>query len=275
MPGFVGPQASSQNWASVMVAWTTAMNTGWLPDYSAIGSTGGFTVALSPFSAGSFYSTGDGTTGSGDSYYKIGRGLRVIQGATTVYDQVRSSISTGGQTLVGFSTATAGAALSTGTAIDSAAAGLAAWVPQSLTALSGIPAVVRKGADETVTNDTLQDDDELLYPVAANEVWKFEVLVLYDSGTIPDIKFAFTVPAGASLAWRKTQSAPVNTVTASGASADSVGQGAGTVVMDLLHGYVANGATAGNLQMQWAQATNDASDTKVLANSSLMLWRLA
>ena len=40
-----------------------------------------------------------------------------------------------------------------------------------------------------------------------------------------------------------------------------------------LSGIVINGGTAGNLQLQWAQQTATAVNTKVLTNSYLTAWR--
>lgn len=102
--------------------WSQTFNTGWVLD-QIIGATGGFTAPLSPSSsAGSFLSTGDGTTGaSGSGFYALGRPLRVVQGATTLYGRVTAASVASGVTTVSFSTGLAGAALSTSTALTSAA----------------------------------------------------------------------------------------------------------------------------------------------------------
>ena len=56
--------------------------------------------------------------------------------------------------------------------------------------------VIRKSADETVNNSTtLQDDDELLFPIAANEVWYFEFFLLIQSSAdmeVADWKWAIS-----------------------------------------------------------------------------------
>ena len=144
------------------------------------------------------------------------------------------------------------------------------------------PTIVRKTANETVNNSSvLQNDDHLLKALAANEVWLFEAVLWYTSGATPDIKLAWTVPAGATLAW-----STLNGVNAAGASweggaaestsgtARDFASGAGTRLTHVV-GYVANGATAGNLQLQWAQNTANASDTIMLANSILRATLLA
>jgi hypothetical protein len=145
-----------------------------------------------------------------------------------------------------------------------------------------IPKIVRKSANETVNNSAaLQDDDELLLALAANEVWEFEALVDYDSGTTPDFKVAFTVPVGATLRWASPGCSDGSgtiyggsQVTSSGGTRAFIGTGVGTLILARLVGKVINGANAGNLQLQWAQSTAAGSDTTVHANSTLKCWRL-
>lgn len=141
--------------------------------------------------------------------------------------------------------------------------------------------IIRKTADETVNNSTtLQDDDHLLAALAANEIVHFMAFVVHIGNTTADIKFAFTVPGGATLIW----SAPNAAVTVADALRDgevvasSGGAGAfqGSTAnrAQLLVGTVQNGATPGNLQLQWAQSTATVVDTDVLTNSYLLVWRV-
>ena len=140
--------------------------------------------------------------------------------------------------------------------------------------------LVRKTADETVNNSAiLQNDDHLFMAVAANEVWAFECVVLFSSATTtPDLRVAFTVPTGATLAWAP---APHSTaadafttsiVTTASGSSLVVGAGASARLL-LIKGIVRNGATAGNLQFQWSQNSATAEDTKVLLDSYLLAHR--
>lgn len=143
--------------------------------------------------------------------------------------------------------------------------------------------IVRKSADEIVNNSAvLQDDNHLLYALAANEEVEFDCNLFYDSGTTPDIKFAFTVPASATIAWSFTGADTSLTgysdggaVVASGTAQAFGGNGAGTVRHCRLRGIVANSTNAGNLQLQWAQNTQNVSDTTVRKNSTLKVWKLA
>lgn len=145
--------------------------------------------------------------------------------------------------------------------------------------------VVRKTADETVNNSTtLQNDDELLYAMAANAIVYFRANLIVSSsssGANTDFKLAFTVPAAATLAWSftgginfessaATASAPAPRTT-SGDPLNTFTDDNSTRLVTV-EGIVVNGANAGNLQLQWAQVTAAVSDTKVLTNSYLMVW---
>lgn len=145
-----------------------------------------------------------------------------------------------------------------------------------------IPYLVRKTADETVNNSSvLQNDDHLLYALAASEEIMFECDIWYSSGATPDMKATWTVPAGAAIMWSTTGFDTGGSshndsflVQASGTTLDY--SGSTTPQRHArMKGQVINGANAGNLQLQWAQNTANASDTKVLKNSILRVWKLA
>lgn len=144
-----------------------------------------------------------------------------------------------------------------------------------------IPKILYKASDETVNNsDVLQNDDDLILPLAANEVWAFQCFLSYDSAANADIKVAFTIPAGASFVWQPqyrdaADAWTVTTGVASGTSVTFGGAGAGTVRGVWIMGFVINGANAGNLQLQWAQGTQQASNTIVKAGSWLLGYRAA
>lgn len=138
--------------------------------------------------------------------------------------------------------------------------------------------IVRKGSDETVNNsETLQDDNDLFFQMAADDTWYFEARVLSNSGTTPDIKFAFTVPTGSTLSWSVIQTGTTNVaeliapISASGTAAGVDGTGADS--QSFIAGIVRVGGTPGNFQLQWAQNVANVSDTKVLTNSYLLAGR--
>lgn len=154
------------------------------------------------------------------------------------------------------------------------------------------PKLVFKTADESVASSaTPQDDDQLLFPVAANEKWVFTLYLLVGCGSAAtgDFRAAITVPAGVVLAWsfvngtyfngdpRASDSAAdavnLEVVTASGTSLIVAGS-----VPDIgyqIKGYVTVGATAGDVRLQWAQASSNATATTVRAGSHLIANKVA
>lgn len=139
--------------------------------------------------------------------------------------------------------------------------------------------LIVKSADETLNNDdTLQDDDELKFAVAANEVWAFIMLPIVNTSTSADFKFTFTIPAGGSIygltAWMDSSNT-TRVLPFTVAIPFDVGGGGANYISMMLSGVVVNGATAGNVQLQWAQNTAEESDTKVLKNSCILAWKLA
>lgn len=129
--------------------------------------------------------------------------------------------------------------------------------------------IVRKTADQTVNNSVvLVNDDDLKLAVAANEVWAFEIFILQNSGAAPDIKYVGVGPAGSTVFMKLTQ----NSSAVVGISNLGLGRAADAHVE--LTGIIINGATPGDLQLQWAQNLADASDTDVLENSCLIAHRI-
>lgn len=145
----------------------------------------------------------------------------------------------------------------------------------------------RKTADETVNNSAvMQDDDHLVIAVGANETWRIQGLLHVATGLTPDFKAQFTVPAGATylgMFFGSTTSASAGNLNsmarglslAAAAAADLGGVGTGFTLPVVVSGVLVVGGTAGNLTLQWAQNTQDASDTKVLTNSWLEARRVA
>lgn len=148
-------------------------------------------------------------------------------------------------------------------------------------------ASVRKTANQNVgpSNTTLQNVTDLVValPGITGAIFSFRGVVFYDSATAADIKLAFTIPAGASMRWAPmgiatgatTQSfdGAFGATTGSGTGLQLGGAGVGTDLHCLIHGEVTMGVTAGNLQLQAAQGTSDATATTVQSRSRLEVWR--
>ncbi|MGH2373036.1 MAG: hypothetical protein ACRDIC_06100 [bacterium] len=142
--------------------------------------------------------------------------------------------------------------------------------------------VVRKPSDESVTSSTvLQDDNNLLMALAANEIWhvRFILLMFDNSASVADGKVAFTIPAGASMGLTVIYDKPGS----AGAQMSRFNTSGTSVQVDLTNvlsaievfGVVTNGGTAGNLTLQWAQAVSNASSLDMKANSTLWAVKLA
>lgn len=166
------------------------------------------------------------------------------------------------------------------TAVPSAGAKLRRSVLASLMS-DRTPLFVKKTSDETVNNSsTLQDDNELVLAGAASTTYDLEMRLIVNTGTTPDLKFTFTVPSGTTgSAQLFTGSNPDSA--ASGlqgpfsitATAAASGVGADQVL--IVTGIVVTSSTAGNVQLQWAQNVANLSDTKVKADSYLILRKVA
>lgn len=134
--------------------------------------------------------------------------------------------------------------------------------------------VVRKSADESLKNSTtLQNDDELLFAVAANEVWEFllDLRLIRDSGSSQNMKIAFAVPSGATLVYTNSWGGPESE--SDGTAALALGIATSVKRYRSRYLYV-GGAAAGNVQLQWAQSVSEDYNHTVKANSFIVAHKL-
>lgn len=144
--------------------------------------------------------------------------------------------------------------------------------------------LVRKKANQTIDSDTsLNDDDHLRIPVAANEIWIFEACLYVGGPTAADIKIAFDVPAGATLIWSglglATPATFLTDVTFAGVETVddnpiAFGLITGTDTAIRIWGTLENGANAGDLLLRWAQRVFDGSGCTIFKNSWLKAIRI-
>lgn len=145
------------------------------------------------------------------------------------------------------------------------------------------PSAAFKGADESLTSSTaLQNDDALFVALAASATYVFIGFANVTGAAIGtgDWKGAFTAPSGATV----TVECIAYPTTAAGTLNGNAVRGAGGVMIAgvngtagspvVLIGSVINGATAGNLQLQWAQNTSSGTATTVKAGSFLASWQV-
>ena len=127
-----------------------------------------------------------------------------------------------------------------------------------------------KTSDQTVNNSTVfVSDTELLFPIGANESWEAIVMVLHNTGITPDLKVNFAVPSGCTYYYSDYEPDKTNPV------GDIGFTGRGAATFHRLYIICINGATAGNVVLQWAQTTATVADSKVLAKAFLIGHQLA
>jgi hypothetical protein len=130
----------------------------------------------------------------------------------------------------------------------------------------------RKTAQQTVTNSTTQVAiTQLLAALGANEVWAFTLKLLLNGKAIADADVSLTGPAGSTLTYGDIAEAAKDAVGAAEINFPLVDD---LPTICTIEGVISTGATAGNLQALFAQATANASDVDCEIGSSLELRRI-
>ncbi len=142
--------------------------------------------------------------------------------------------------------------------------------------------IVRKTSDQTNNTTILTADTALIVPVAANEVWRAEYVMLVTSPGTADFVLRFTFPTGGTTIFTTNE---VNEsgaysgtqtwfdTTSPGGSVNLIGHGEYAPLM--IWGIYINGGTAGDLGIQWAQAVASGTPTTVRAQSTVWGVKLA
>lgn len=162
------------------------------------------------------------------------------------------------------------------------------WVPGQILTSSDVnqwlaPNASFKTSDQTVTSSTaLVNDTALVVPVLANAIYEVKCLVIYTALNGGDLKWTWTVPAGAALLYQALHNEGGATGLGNSSLVNSqalvgfaVGQGAGTNTGVGMQGSIVVGSTPGNLQLQWAQNTSSATSTTVRTGSYISLQRMS
>jgi hypothetical protein len=135
--------------------------------------------------------------------------------------------------------------------------------------------LVTKSATVTIqSDDSLNADAELLFPMEANTTYRFRARIFYQTTANADFKYDYSGPASPTAVWLRRQVMAANASAYSGigtylnltpgAIAVLGGAGVGLIELD---GLIENGANAGNFQFSWAQNTSIAEDTSVKKGS--------
>lgn len=138
----------------------------------------------------------------------------------------------------------------------------------------------------TLSSTSLQNVTGMLAAMPAAGTFGFRGVMFYDSSTAADIKFAFTIPAGATILWSllgvvtgggTTGDGTFSTAAASDASLSvgASGVGAANILCARIDGAYVGGGTTGNLQLRAAQNASDATQTTLRTHSRLEVWRQA
>lgn len=130
---------------------------------------------------------------------------------------------------------------------------------------------VVKPINEIVNNSaTLQNDDHLFFPVAANETWVFDMTIIHTQGNNSgDADFTIVGPSGSAVGFTAlNQTLAVDLANSSGFEVFLNGA-TGATYCTHFWGYIINGSTPGNLQFQFAQNVAHASNLTVVAGSHL------
>jgi len=134
----------------------------------------------------------------------------------------------------------------------------------------------------TASSTALQNVTALVAAMPTAGTFDIRGVIYYSATTVADIKFAFLLPAAATIVWNGPGIIPGAggtgdfTATASVASDSAIGfggNGAGTIQAVQIEGTYVAGGTAGNLQFRAAQNTSEASATVVHVNSRIEIWR--
>lgn len=143
--------------------------------------------------------------------------------------------------------------------------------------INGVPRIRRQCGFQVVTNSTtLVDADELYLPLRRRVRVHFRCFLLFDGPSAAGIKFAMTAPTDASLTYGPEGNIRIdpngNIIVSnprSGGAIPTATAGVGTFRTMTIVGHVITNGTAGNLQLQFAQNTADAGDTRILGASCI------
>lgn len=143
--------------------------------------------------------------------------------------------------------------------------------------------IARKTSDQTNSTTTMAALTTLVLPVAANEVWKFEFMLVADVSAASDWALRPTFPTGGAFSattnhvneagsysgqqkWYDTTS-PGGAVNLAGQTPD--------IIPVMIWGLYTNGGTAGDVGLDYALAVAAGGSAIVKANSTLWAVQLA
>ena len=148
---------------------------------------------------------------------------------------------------------------------------------------NGVATTTVKLVTENITNNTYQDDDELKLAVDASSKYNFRFVLFTRSATVPDMKFQVTGPTGATCVYmlqntedaisHGTTAGTSNRATACSSSMVMVTAAATDETLEIV-GSMTTSVTAGDITLQWAQNTTNATPATVYAGSYLVAYKV-
>lgn len=144
--------------------------------------------------------------------------------------------------------------------------------------------VAVKTTDNTVNNTaTLANDAQLTLPAEASTTYVLELFLDYSAATAADVKIGLVVPASAT--WSVAPNGMLTGVAATSGSIETApsvtagnlqfgGNGAGVHLTANPVGWLKTAGTAGNVVVQFAQATANASNAILYTGTWIRLTRI-
>ncbi len=143
-----------------------------------------------------------------------------------------------------------------------------------------IPVTARITSTSSAKNasTTVSDVTGMVVALNASTTYVVEAMIIYQSTTTADIKIGWTIPTSATGTWAlfgpSLTASTTDTTLRFGTpgawtSTDTAGGIGATSMVAHVQGVIAVAGNAGNLQLQMAQASSDATDTTLRANSFL------
>lgn len=144
---------------------------------------------------------------------------------------------------------------------------------------------LRFKSSATTRNNTITrtSDPDLTWTVSANQKYLVELWIPFDTSTVADIAFSWSLPASATMTW-SAWSQPIGATSGTGTIYTTVGDqttavawggaGVGTIISGYQTGLITISATGGTAVLQWAQSTAEATNTTINAGAWGRLTRV-
>ncbi len=149
-------------------------------------------------------------------------------------------------------------------------------IPGLSEAFVAIPVPGTSESDFTInSSNTLADVPNVRFHAAADATYQWKMTIFSNSNATADIQFQVNAPSGAAgmilgtyyvSGWQHGTLTYGSNQPVDGVAAD---------ILTIFEGILINGATPGDVQLQAAQNTSNASDTVVKAGSNVMAVKIA